>query len=181
MDTFLHDIRYGLRTMRKNPGFTAVAVIALSLGIGANTAIFSVVNALLLKALPYKNAERLVLIWHTYPQLKLDQASVSAPSYIEYRDMTSSFDEVATATQWSVNLTGAGEPERLQGARVSWNLSSTLGIQPVAGRSFLAEEDQPGKNRVVVLSYGLWQRRFGGDPGLVGRTITLDGNSYDVV
>jgi putative ABC transport system permease protein len=167
--------------MRKNPGFTAVAVIALALGIGATTAIFSVVNALLLKSLPYKDAERLVLIWHTYPLLKLDQASVSAPSYIEYRDMTNSFDEVAIATEWSVNLTGTGEPERLQGARVSWNLFSTLGVQPVAGRSFLAEEDQPGKNRVVVLSYGLWQRRFGGDPGLVGRTITLDGSSYDVV
>ncbi|HXU38902.1 MAG TPA: ABC transporter permease [Blastocatellia bacterium] len=181
METIIHDIRYGLRTMRKTPGFTAVAVIALALGIGANTAIFSVVNALLLKPLPYKDAERLVLIWHTYPKLKLDQASVSAPSYVEYRDMTRSFDGVATATEWSVNLTGAGEPERLQGARVSYNLFSTLGVLPVAGRSFLSEEDQPGKNRVVVLSYGLWQRRFGGDPGLVGRTIMLDGNSYDVV
>ena len=181
METLIHDLRYGLRTMRKTPGFTAVAVIALALGIGANTAIFSVVNALLLKPLPYKDAERLVLIWHTYPQLKLDQASVSAPSYVEYRDMTSSFDEVATATEWSVNLTGAGEPERLQGARVSYNLFSTLGVQPVSGRGFLLEEDQPGKNRVVVLSYGLWQRRFGGDRGLVGQTITLDGNSYDVV
>lgn len=181
MDTFLHDIRYGLRTMRKSPGFTAVAVIALALGIGANTAIFSVVNALLLKPLPYKDAERLVLIWHTYPKLNLDQASVSAPSYIEYRDMTNSFEEVATATEWKVNLTGIGEPERLQGARVSYNLFTTLGVQPIAGRSFLAEEDQPGKNRVVVLSYGLWQRRFGGNPGLVGQTITLDGSSYDVV
>jgi putative ABC transport system permease protein len=181
MDTLLHDIRYGLRTMRKTPGFTAVAVIALALGIGANTAIFSVVNALLLKPLPYKDAQRLVMIWHTYPQLKLDQAAVSAPSYIEYRDMTSSFEEVATATEWKVNLTGIGEPERLQGARVSYNLFSTLGVQPVAGRSFLSEEDQPGKNRVVVLSYGLWQRRFGGDPALVGQTITLDGGSYDVV
>ena len=181
METLIHDIRYGLRTMRKSPGFTAVAVIALALGIGANTAIFSVVNALLLKPLPYKDADRLVLIWHTYPLLKLDQASVSAPSYIEYRDMTSSFEEVATATEWKVNLTGGGEPERLQGARVSYNLFSTLGVQPVAGRSFLSEEDQPGKNRVVVLSYGLWQRRFGGDPGLVGQTITLDGSSYDVV
>lgn len=181
METIIQDIRYGLRTMLKSPGFTAVAVIALALGIGANTAIFSVVNALLLKPLPFKNADRLVLIWHTYPQLKLDQASVSAPSYIEYRDMTSSFDEVATATEWSVNLTGVGEPERLQGARVSYNLFSTLEVQPFIGRSFLAEEDQPGKNRVVVLSYGLWQRRFGGDSGIVGQTITLDGNSYDVV
>src|SRR5438105_3323457 len=145
METILQDIRYGLRTMLKSPGFTAVAVIALALGIGANTAIFSVVNALLLKPLPFKSANRLVLIWHTYPQLKLDQASVSAPSYIEYRDMTSSFDEVATATEWSVYLTGVGEPERLQGARVSYNLFSTVEVQPLIGRSFLAEEDQPGK------------------------------------
>ena len=181
MDTLRHDIRYAIRTMLKSPGFTAVAVIALALGIGANTAIFSVVNALLLKPLPYKDAERLVLIWHTYPKLNLDQASVSAPSYVEYRDMTSSFEQVATATTWSVNLTGVGEPERLQGARVSYNLFTTLGVEPVRGRSFLGEEDQPGKNRVVVLSYGLWQRRFGGDPNLIGQTITLDGTSYDVV
>ncbi len=181
MNTLLADLRYGFRTLLKSPGFTAVAVIALALGIGANTAIFSVVNALLLKPLPYKDAERLVLIWHTYPKLNLDQASVSAPSYIEYRDMTSSFEQVATATSWSVNLTGVGEPERLQGARVSHNLFATVGVQPTAGRGFLSEEDQPGKNRVAVLSYGLWQRRFGGDPGLVGQTITLDGSTYDVV
>ena len=181
MDTLLHDLRYGIRTMLKSPGFTAVAVIALALGIGANTAIFSVVNALLLKPLPYKDADRLVLIWHTYPKLNLDQASVSAPSYIEYRDMTSSFEQVATATTWSVNLTGVGEPERIQGARVSGNLFTTLGVQPIAGRGFLAEEDQPGKNRVAILSYGLWQRQFGGDLSLIGQTITLDGDSYDVV
>ncbi len=181
MDRLLNDIRYGVRTMLRSPGFTAVAVIALALGIGANTAIFSVVNALLLKPLPYKDADRLVLIWHSYPKLNLDQASVSAPSYIEYRDMTSSFEQVATATDWSVNLTGVGEPERVQGARVSYNLFTTLGVEPVRGRSFLAEEDRPGKNHVVMMSYGLWQRRFGGDPDLIGQTITLDGSSYDVV
>ncbi|HEY3137526.1 MAG TPA: ABC transporter permease [Blastocatellia bacterium] len=181
MDTFLQDLRYGIRTLVKSPGFTVVAVVALALGIGANSAIFSVVNALLLKPLPYKEADRLVMIWHTYPKLKLDQASVSAPSYIEYRDMTGSFEEVATATQWSVNLTGVGEPERLQGARVSYNLFATLGVQPVAGRSFFPEEDQPGKNQVVILSYGLWQRRFGGEESLIGQTISLDGASYDVV
>lgn len=181
MDTFLQDLRYSFRTFIKSPGFTAVAVIALGLGIGANTAIFSVVNALLLKPLPYKDADRLVLIWHAYPKLNLDQASISAPSYIEYRDMTSSFEQVATATEWNVNLTGGGEPERLQGARISYNLFSTLGVQPFQGRSFLAEEDQPGRNNVVVLSYGLWQRRFGGDPKIVGQTITLDGSSYDVL
>lgn len=181
MDTFLQDLRYSFRTFIKSPGFTAVAVIALGLGIGANTAIFSVVNALLLKPLPYKDADRLVLIWHAYPKLNLDQASISAPSYIEYRDMTSSFEQVATATEWNVNLTGGGEPERLQGARISYNLFSTLGVQPFQGRSFLAEEDQPGRNNVVVLSYGLWQRRFGGDPKIVGQTITLDGASYDVL
>ncbi|HSB11414.1 MAG TPA: ABC transporter permease [Blastocatellia bacterium] len=181
MDTLLHDIRYSIRTFLKTPGFTAVAVIALALGIGANTAIFSVVNALLLKPLPYKEADRLVLIWHSYPKLNLEQASLSAPSYVEYRDMTTSFEQVATATEWSVNLTGVGEPERLQGARVSYNLFATLGVQPAQGRSFLAEEDRPGSDKVVVLSNGLWQRRFGGDPSIVGQTITLDGSSYDVV
>jgi putative ABC transport system permease protein len=181
MDTLLHDLRYAIRTMLKSPGFTAVAVIALALGIGANTAIFSVVNALLLKPLPYKDAERLVLIWHTYPDLNLEQASLSAPSYVEYRDMTGSFEQVATATTWSVNLTGVGEPERLQGARVSYNLLTTLGVQPIAGRSFSPEEDKDGGNRVVVLSYGLWQRRFGGDPNIIGQTIALDGTSYDVI
>ena len=181
METLFQDLRYGIRAMLKSRGFTAVAVIALALGIGANTAIFSVIDAVLLRPLPYKNAEQLVLIWHNYPQINLAEASICPPCYHEYRDMTSSFEQVATQTGWSVNLTGTGEPERLQGSRVSYNYFATLGAEPAQGRVFLAEEDQPGSNRVVVLSHGFWVRRFGSDPGIVGQTLTLDGNSYNVV
>ncbi|HVG21375.1 MAG TPA: ABC transporter permease, partial [Blastocatellia bacterium] len=181
METLLQDLRYGMRALLKSPGFTAVAVIALALGIGATTAIFSVIDAVLLRPLPYKNAEQLTLIWHSYPQINLAEASICPPCYQEYRDMTSSFEQVATQTGWSVNLTGTGEPERLQGSRVSHNYFATLGAEPAQGRGFLAEEDQPGRNRVVVLSHGFWVRRFGSDPNMVGSSLTLDGNSYSVV
>jgi len=180
METFLKDLRYGIRTLIKSPGFTAVAVLALALGIGANTAIFSVVDAVLLRPLPYKNPDRLVLIWHAYPTINLPQASICPPCYLEYRDLTSSFEQVATTTGWNANLTGIGEPERLQGSKVSFNYFSTLGAEPAEGRTFLAEEDQPGKNFVVVLSHGLWVRRFGSDPNMIGTTLTLDGQSYTV-
>jgi putative ABC transport system permease protein len=181
METLLQDLRYGIRALLKSRGFTAVAVIALALGIGANTAIFSVIDAVLLRPLPYKNPEQLVLIWHNYPQINLAEASICPPCYQEYRDMTTSFEQVATQTGWSVNMTGTGEPERLQGSRISYNYFTTLGTEPAQGRAFLAEEDQPGRNRVVVLSHGFWVRRFGSDPDIVGKTLTLDGNSYNVV
>jgi predicted permease len=181
VDNFLQDIRFGFRMLLKSPGFAAVAIVALALGIGANTAIFSVVDAVLLRSLPYKDPDHLVMIWHTYPKLNLAQASLSPPSYIEYRDMTSSFEQVAAGAGWDANLTGAGEPERLQGARVSANYFTTLGVEPEHGRGFLPEEDQPGGNKVVVISHGLWARRFGSDPNLVGNTISLNGTSYTVV
>jgi len=181
METLIQDLKYGARTLLKNPGFFFVAALALALGIGANTAIFTLVNALLLKPLPYRNAEQLVLIWHRYPKLKLDEASISPPSYVEYRDMTSSFQNVATGTSWSVNLTGVGEPERLDGARVSYNLFTTLGVEPAMGRAFTEDEDQPGKNNVVIISHGLWKRRFGGDPAIINQTIALDGESHTVI
>jgi len=181
MERLLQDIRFGLRTITKNPGFTLVAVIALALGIGANSVIFSAVNSVLLRPLPYKDSDRLVMIWHKYPDINLPQASLSPPSYIEYRDMTSSFEQVAAVTNWSANLTGIDEPERIQGAQLSANFFSALGVGPALGRTFLTEEDQPGKSRVVIISHGLWQRRFGSDPNIIGRQITLDGNSYDVV
>jgi predicted permease len=181
MDTLLQDIRYGVRVLFKQPGFTLIAVAALALGIGANSAIFSVVNALLLQPLPYKDPDQLVMIWHKYPHLNLEQASVSVPSYVEYRDQTGSFEQVAAGTSWSVNLTGLGEPERVDAGLVSANFLPTLGVEPIKGRNFTPEEDQPGKNRVVIVSSGLWKRRFGSDPDLVGKSIMLNGNSYDVV
>ncbi len=173
-------MRYAVRSLLKSRGFAVVAVVALALGIGATTAIFSVVDAVLLRPLPYKNPERLTLIWHNYPQINLPQASICVPCYAEYRDMTSSFEQVATVTGWPINLTGIGEPERLQGNRVSFNYFSTLGVEPEQGRAFLEEEDRPGNNFVVVLSHGFWVRRLGSDPNVVGTTLTLGGQSYTV-
>ena len=180
METLLQDLRYGARMLLKQPGFTVVAVIALALGIGANTAIFSVVNAILLRPLNYKDSDRLVQINHNYPKLDL-KASVSGAGYTHYRDNCEAFEIVGAASPWAVNLTETGDPERLQGMAVSHTFLPMLGIQPAQGRVFTAEEDQPGLNRVVVLSDGLWQRRFGGDPNLVGNTIKLNGESYTVI
>ncbi|MEK6321098.1 MAG: ABC transporter permease [Acidobacteriota bacterium] len=180
METLLQDLRYGIRMLLKQPGFTVVAVIALALGIGANTAIFSVVNAILLRPFNYKDSERLVQINHNYPKLDL-KASVSASGYTHYREHCDSFEEVAAGTGWPVNLTDAGDPERLQGLAVTHTFFPTLGVEAALGRVFSPEEDQPGRNRVVVLTDGLWKRRFGGDPNLVGNTIRLNGENYTVV
>ena len=179
MKTLWKDVTYAARVLLKSPGFTAVAVLAVALGVGANTAIFSVVNAVLLKPLNYEEPGQLVLINHNYPKLDL-KASVSAPGYTYYRDNAKSFSGVAALTGWNVNLTGEGEPERLQGMSVTTNLFQTLGASPAQGRAFTAEEGQPGGNRVVVLSDGFWRRRFGGLP-VVGKSVTLNGEPYTVV
>jgi putative ABC transport system permease protein len=181
MDTFIQDLRYAFRVLIKKPGFLAVAVIALALGIGANSAIFSVVNSVLLHSLPYKDADRLVFIWHSYPKLNLLQASVSAPSYVEYRDKTESFEQVAAGTGWQVNLTGITEPERLRGATVTANFFPAVGVEPIRGRVFSAEEDRPGNDKVVLISHGLWQRRFGGREDILNQTITLDDQSHTII
>jgi putative ABC transport system permease protein len=180
METLFQDLRYGGRMLLKQPGFTIVAVVALALGIGANTAIFSVVNAILLRPFNYKDSERLVQIYHNYPKLDL-KASVSASGYVYYREHADSFEEVSAATSWPVNLTDAGDPERLQGWTVTYTFFPTLGVEPALGRLFSAEDDQPGHNRVVVLTDGLWKRRFGSDPGVLGNTIRLNGENYTVV
>ncbi|HEV8700407.1 MAG TPA: ABC transporter permease [Candidatus Polarisedimenticolia bacterium] len=181
MDTLLQDLRYGLRMLRSRPAFTVVALLALALGIGANTAMFSVVDAVLLRPLPYRDPGRLVMIWHEYAQMNLPKASLSVPSYLEYRDHVQGFESVAAAANWSANLTGAGDPERVQGARVTGNFLATLGVPPMLGRDFLKEEDAPGGERVVILSHGLWQRRFGGDAGILGKTLELNGETHTVV
>ncbi|HEX8283360.1 MAG TPA: ABC transporter permease [Pyrinomonadaceae bacterium] len=179
MGTFLKDLRYAARVLLKSPGFTAVAVLAVALGVGANTAIFSVVNAVLLKPLNYEEPGQLVLINHNYPKIDL-KASVSAPGYAYYRDNAKSFSGVAALTGWNVNLTGEGEPERLQGMTVTPNVFQTLGARPEAGRVFSEEEGAPGNNKVVVFSEGFWRRRFAGLP-VVGKTVTLNGEPYTVV
>src|SRR3712207_2222247 len=166
--------------LRKMSGFTGVAVAALALGVGANTAIFSVVNAVLLKPLPYKEPSQLVLINHNYRKIDL-KASVSAAGYTHYRETAKSFEEIAAVSGWGVNLTGDGEPERLVGQAVTANLFRTLGAEPARGRVFADEENKVGAGRVAIVSDGLWRRRFGADPNLVGRQITLNGQAYEVV
>ncbi|MGH9843020.1 MAG: ABC transporter permease [Blastocatellia bacterium] len=181
MQTLWQDLRYGARMLLKQPGFTLIAVITLALGIGANTAIFSVVNAMLLRPLPYADDERLVMIWGKLPAAGLKRLFVSLPEFIDYRDRTRSFTQAGVYGGAEFTLTGSGEPERFTGAQVSANLLSLLGVNPTLGRHFLAEEHQLDRSRVVILSHALWQRRFGGDPQLVGRQITLNGASNTVI
>ena len=177
----LHDLRYAARMQLKNPAFTIVAVIALALGIGANTAIFSVVNTVLLRPLPYKDPERLVMVWEDATKAGYPRDVPTTANYIDWRDQNQVFESMAAMSYDNFNLTGAGDPERLDGTRVSASLFQLLGVDPQIGRVFTAAEDQPGSERVVLLSYGVWQRRFAGDPGIVGKAISLNGASYTVV
>jgi putative ABC transport system permease protein len=182
METFLRDIRFGARSLRKNPGFTAVAVLTLALGIGANTAIFSVVNAVLLRPLPYQKSDELTALYYTNSRGEFEWP-FDAASYLSLKSHNSVFDGVAAWSNkgWPANLTGGEEPERLQGYQVSADFFRVLGVSAERGRTFLAEEDRPGASRVVVISHGLWQRRFGGAPDVVGRSLTLNGAPYEVV
>ena len=175
------DLHYGLRMLAKNPGFTAVAVIALALGIGANSAIFSVVNTVLLRPLPYKNPEHLVMVWEENSKQGYPQDTPAAANYVDWRDQNHVFEAMAAITEISFNLTGVGDPERIDGQRVSASLFPLLGVEPQLGRAFRPEEDKPSANQVVVMSYGLWQRRFGADPGIIGKPISLNGKSFTVV
>jgi putative ABC transport system permease protein len=178
---FLHDLRFALRMLLKNPGFTIVTIIALALGIGANTAIFSVVNTVLLRPLPYKDPERLVMVWEDASKSGHPRDTPTAANFVDWRNQNQVFEGMAAITDESFNLTGVGDPERLEGMRVSAALFPLLGVEPQLGRVFTAAEDQPGSQRVVLLSYGLWQRRFGGDPSIAGKPLTLNGKTYIVV
>src|ERR1035441_3513861 len=171
----LFDIRYALRTLARNPGFALVAILTLALGIGANTAIFTIFNGVLLHPLPYPQPERLVAVQEVVP--KFDKYGPTLPvnswHFREWRKQNRSFDQLALLSGVDFTLTSAGEPERLLGARVSSSLFPMLGVQAAIGRTFLEEEDQPGHDRVVVISDRLWTRRFQRDPAVVGRKIVL--------
>jgi putative ABC transport system permease protein len=182
METLLRDIRYGVRSLLKRPGFTAVALIALALGIGANTAIFSLVNAVLVKPLPFAEPDRLVWMWGNIRNGG-SRASVSPLDFVDYRTQNTTFEHFAAAISVPVpiNLTGNGEPERLISGVVTGNYFQALGVQPALGRTFLAENETTGRDQVAVISYGLWQKVFGGDPGIVNRTVTLDGKAFVVL
>ncbi len=181
METLLRDVRFGLRSLRRHSGFTAIAVVTLALGIGANSAIFSVVNAILLRPLPYPNAERLMVIWENLHASGLDDTEISAPEFKDFQEQCKAFDQLAAYTSEGFNLTSAENPERLKGALVSASLFSALGREARLGRTFLPDEDQFGHDQAVILSHALWQRRFGGDPQIVNRTIILDGTATTVV
>jgi putative ABC transport system permease protein len=181
-DSFLRDIRYGIRNLARTPGFTAVAVLTLALGIGANTAIFSVVENVLLRPLPYPHPENLVEIWNTYPP-QVPRAGLSPGDYADWHQQATSFSEMGAYAEISkgLNLTGDGEPQRVLVGYASSDLFPMLGARAVAGRSFVREEDRAGSAPIVILGHRLWQSRFGGDPAIVGRTITLDNKRYTVV
>src|SRR5262245_34025527 len=177
-DEMFQDLRFGVRMLFKNPGFTTIAVLTLALGIGANTAIFSVINAVLLRPLPYGEADRLVFVGHTWggaPRI------ISSLNYLDCRDQNRVFENTALVLWWGANRTGQGQPERLTGLQVSAGFVETLKTQPILGRAFSPEDDRPGHGQVVILSYGLWQRRFGGDPQVLGRSITLDDKIYSII
>ena len=175
LDQLAQDLRYGARGMLRTPAFTAVAVIALALGIGASTAIFSVVNAVLLRPLAYKDSDRLVTILHQ------GSDPVAAANYIDWRDQSRSFETMSAAQYWSPNLTGSDPPEHLYGLQLAQSLMPMLGVEPLLGRLFVAGEDQKGAEHEVVLSYRLWQRRFAGDRNVLGKAVTLNGEAYTVV
>jgi putative ABC transport system permease protein len=179
MQTLLQDLRYGARMLLKQPIFTLIAVLTLALGIGANTAIFSLVNAVLLRPLPFAEPERLVWSWGEFSGG--NRASTSPPDFLDYRAQNRSFEELAAMTFNSFNLTGAGEPDRVIGSSVTANFFQALGVKLVQGRAFLPEEERSGPAQVAIIGQGLWQRRFGGDPQIVGKTIQLNGRNHTIV
>jgi putative ABC transport system permease protein len=185
MQTVLQDLRYAVRMMANNRGFTAVAVLALALGIGANTIIFSVVDSVLLRSLPYKDADRLVSNWETNLQENhrpdQDAQVAGSANFIDWSSQNQVFADMAAYINWTYNLTGVDDPERIESAVVTGSFFDVLATEPTLGRVIIPDDDQPGKDTVAVLSYGFWQRRFGADPAIIGKTITLNRNSFTVV
>jgi predicted permease len=181
MEHLLKDLRFAVRQLFRRPGFTAVLVLTLALGIGANTAVFSVVNAVLLRPLPYPDQGDLAVVFDQFPGLNLTEFPASGPEYIEYREQNRSFEQLAAYTTAGTAITGDGEPERVQFTSASWQLFPAIGLEPEIGRVFADADDRPGAEAVVVLSHALWQRRYAGDPGALGRTLILNGTPQTIV
>jgi predicted permease len=181
MRTLLQDLRYGARMLLKRPGFTLIAVLTLALGIGANTAIFSLVNTVLIRQLPFDDPERLVMIWEDRTAAGSPRSDVAPANYADWRAQQSVFEDMAALKWQGFNLTGDGEPEKITAFGVTANFLPLLGVRPAIGRNFTAEEDRPGAAKAVILSYSLWQRRYGGEHSILGRDILLDREKYTVV
>src|SRR5271167_4019175 len=179
MSAILQDLKYSLRTLAKSPGFTAVAILTLALGIGANTAIFSVVNAVLLRPLPFKNSSQLVLLRETYKSV--GNVSVSYPDFLDWRQQSHAFSAMAIVNNVGFNLSGVTQPENIGGYAVSPNFLALVGVRPILGRDLLPTEEKPGTAPVVLLSYQLWQSHLRADPAALGRSISLDGRSFSIV
>jgi len=181
METLWNDLKYGWRMLRRNPGFAVVAVLTLAIGIGANAAIFSVVDSILLRPLPFHQSGRIAIIWDTDPNRGLRSGTVSAAEFLDWRDMNHSFKEIAGLRTSFVTITGDAEPEQVWGAQVSDNFFHLLGLKPALGRDFVPEDAVPGHEQVVLLSYSIWQRRYGGDSSILGKSILLDYKPYTVI
>ncbi|MBA3246811.1 MAG: ABC transporter permease, partial [Pyrinomonadaceae bacterium] len=181
MRTLWQDVRYGVRMLLKAPGFTVVAVLALALGIGASTAIFSVLNAVLLRALPFRHAERTVIVWEHNRTRNRPQNTISPANFLDWQDQQSVFEEMSVFYDIRLNLTDAGEAEEIPAQVTTANLFHLLGVEPVLGRTFTPDDAEENRDKVVVLSYGLWQSRFGGAPDIVGQTLTLNGTKVTVL
>ena len=181
METFWQDLRFGFRQLLGKPGFAAIATLSLALGIGANTAIFSLVDAVLLRPLPFHDPDRLVVVWEDAAKIGFPRNTPAPANYADWKAQNRVFEDMAAITWRGFNLTDEGEPEKVEAQAVTANFFPLLGVKPDLGRVFNREEDQPGRNNVAVISYGLWQRRFGGDPALIGKEILLDGQKYMVI
>ena len=181
LDALRQDVRFGVRTLIRRPGFAMVAVLTLGVGMGATTAIFSLIDSVLLKPLPFHEPDRLTMVWEVRPRFNQPRIEAAPLNYVDWQQQVQAFESLAAYVNGFVNLTGAGTPERLVAAQVTPNLFPTLGVDPLVGRWFVAPEGSPGQTAVAILSYGLWQRRFGADRGIVGQTIRLDGQPHLVV
>jgi putative ABC transport system permease protein len=181
MDSLLRDLKFSTRSLLKRPALTIIATLTLAIGIGANSAIFSVVNALLLKPLPFPDPDRIVALWDKVPSRGVERNEVAVANYLDWRAQNKSFEQLGLYSWWSTNLTGSDSPERVQGFQVTPNFFEIVGVKPMMGRGFSAEEDQPGKDAVALLSYNLWQRRFGGDANIVNKTIATNGVTRTVI
>src|SRR6202522_1269385 len=181
MGALWQDLRYGARMLRRNPGFAIVAILTLAIGIGANAVIFSVVNGVLLRPLPFPDSKRIVTVWETDANRNVVHGTASAAEFLDWQDLSHSFQDLSDCRGLYFTITGNGEPEQVCGSQVSGNFFRTLRVSPMMGRDFASEDEQLGHERVVILGYALWQRHYGGDVGIIGKTIEVDDEPFTVI
>jgi len=181
MGTLWQDLRYGARMLRRNPGFAIVAILTLAIGIGANAVIFSVVNGVLLRPLPFPDSKRIVTVWETDANRNVVHGTASAAEFLDWQDLSHSFQDLSGCRALYFTITGNGEPEQVWGSQVSGNFFRTLRVSPMIGRDFASEDEQLGHEQVVILGYALWQRHYGGDVGIIGKTIAVDDEPFTVI